>query len=123
MGTKLFSETFTWKRAPADIKRCDGKEDIVPVAAPPAVPPAATPDVSPNSTPDMTPSTVTPAPPAPQREASVAPAPAPEVAPRTQPEEAAPEPRTERRAKRKSASRQCTLDLPYFTVKYPCDAF
>jgi uncharacterized protein (DUF2147 family) len=122
MGTKLFSETFTWKRAPADLKRCDGRESVVPVAAPPAAPPVATPDVSPSPTPDI-------APPAPvlQREASAAPVPPPEVVTRTQPEDAAPEPRTERRAepraKRKPASRQCSLDLPYITLKYPCDAF
>ncbi|MGE0852274.1 MAG: DUF2147 domain-containing protein [Hyphomicrobiaceae bacterium] len=29
MGSKLFSETMIWKRAPADLKRCDDAEPIV----------------------------------------------------------------------------------------------
>ena len=48
VGSKLFGETMMWTRAPADIKRCDGKETITPMisatapkaAAAPATPPA-----------------------------------------------------------------------------------
>ncbi len=142
MGSKLFSETFTWKRAPLDLKRCDGKENVVPVAAPPSPPPVVTPDATPEIVapppvprPAIGPyAPLPPSVPAPQREASISPAPAPEasapeVVSETRPEAAEPAPRTERRAqregraKRKSASRECTLDLPYITVKYPCDAF
>lgn len=137
MGTKLFSETMTWKRAPADLKRCDGKEVVVPAKAPaaPAIvaPPAgaAPARVGPPIQP------VRPAAPTPlQREAS-APTTAP-VAPSAPVVESAaaesgaappaaeapPEARAQRQAssKRQSASRECRLELPYITVFVPCDS-
>ena len=151
MGSKLFSETMTWKRAPDDLKRCDGKVAAVPASAP--VAPAL---VAPPA--DTTPARVEipaqpyrPANPAPlQREASapvvVPPAPAApviEAAPSTPDRvatvepapvpaaEAAPQPerKAQRQAgsqtgsKRKTASRDCKLDLGYISVKIPCDAF
>lgn len=137
MGTKLFSETMTWKRAPADLKRCDGKEVVVPakapaapaiVAAPAAVAPARVgPPLQPvqpavsaplqrgASAPAITPV----APSAPIVESAAAePSAAPPAA------EATPEPRAQRQtsSKRKSASRECRLELPYITVFVPCDS-
>jgi hypothetical protein len=45
MGSKLFSETMTWKRAPADLKRCNAESspDSEPPATP-AKPPERTPE-------------------------------------------------------------------------------
>lgn len=161
MGSKLFSETMMWKRAPADLKRCDVKEvAAVPVAPPvpaaPVVPSAPAPAaaaVPPAPVPPPTaakPAQIAPVPrietseiPAatvvqPQRQAaapvvvpavpSEPPSAGPAAAPAAPTAEVAPPAKPERRserqpAKRKSASRECKLDLPYITVKYPCDAF
>lgn len=153
MGSKLFSETMVWKRAPADLERCDNKQTATPaavtppapaaptvaapapVAAPPALPqpPAAKPN-------EASPFDPAPAAPTTQREAAapmppvppavVAPPPAPAaapapVAPAPRSADAAPEEETppRRNAKRKTASKECRLELPYVTLKYPCDAF
>jgi uncharacterized protein (DUF2147 family) len=147
MGSKLFSETFTWKRAPADLKRCDVKEVAAPAPAAAPVAPATT--TAPVEPPAPLPTAAPPAVTEPLREARVpepprprietfesatppaaetrreAAAPAAEPAPAASEPEAQPERRTERKggARRKSANRECTLDLPYITVKYPCDAF
>lgn len=149
MGSKLFSETMMWKRAPADLKRCDGKNTTIPVAAPaaPATDAPAAAPVLPSrpATPlplqreASTPMAVPPAPmaplapvieaapptPAPDRYAATEPAPAPHVAPASAPEAAAetkpqPERRAQRQSKRKTASRDCKLDLPYITINI-CD--
>jgi uncharacterized protein (DUF2147 family) len=123
MGSKLFSETMTWKRAPADMKRCDAKDAAMPVSAPaaPAIvaPPA---DAAPAplqrevSAPVIAPAApaapvVETAPSVPDRVAVAEPAPAPAVETPPQPER-----RAQRQTKRKSASRDCKLDLPYVTV-------
>lgn len=138
MGSKLFSETFTWKRAPANLERCDGKTaPVVPAAAPPAAAPDLAPATvtAPIPAPASPPAVIAPAAPAPlQREASAPPAASIEAAPDLTPvapapatveTEPQPEPRAARRAggKRKSASRDCKLELPYITLSYPCDAF
>lgn len=119
MGSKLFSETMTWKRAPVDLKRCDIKEADVQAAAP-ATPPMPTPDVPPAVVVQSS------AEPIQQRQASVV-APMPEAAPQSPAVAAEPEPQREARPRRqasgRSQGRECTLDLPYFTLKYPCDAF
>lgn len=135
MGSKLFSETMTWKRAPVDIKRCDVKEVVVPAKAPAAPADPAPAAVAPARVgPPIQP--VRPAAPAPlQREAS-----APTIAPiapsapvvgsaaaetgAAPAAEAPPEPRAQRQtsSKPKSASRECRLELPYITVFVPCDS-
>ncbi len=132
MGSKLFSETMMWKRAPADLKRCDMKEPVVPAAlpeAPPAIvapPSVAAPSPAQRIEPIEPPARPLP-PPQQAREAAAPPVVTPEPEPRTA--EADPQPEPERRtqrqanAKRKSGSNQCTLELPYITLKYPCDAF
>jgi|LNFM01.1.fsa_nt_gb uncharacterized protein (DUF2147 family) len=134
MGSKLFSETMMWKRAPADLKRCDGKDTTIPVAAPVApatVPPApvepsavtapapvlreasapviapAAPSASVAPVIEASPSTVVPT----ETSNRVAAAPAPTVDAPPQPER-----RAQRQSKRKTASRDCKLDLPYITV-------
>lgn len=123
MGSKLFSETMTWKRAPADLKCCDGKEAATPVSAPVApvivAPPA---DAAPAplqrdaSAPVIVPAVpaapvVETAPSVPDRVAAAQPAPAAAAEPQPQPER-----RAQRQSKRKTASRDCKLDLPYITV-------
>lgn len=114
MGSKLFSETMIWKRAPDDLKRCDGREAAKPDAAP--APVAALPSA-------VDAPLRTPGPPE-QRSEPVSPAQPPVVVP--------PEPeakpartaqvteRTERTGKKKG-DRQCTLDLDFIKVQYPCD--
>lgn len=39
MGSKLFSETMTWKRAPSDLKRCDADQTPESETAKPPTPP------------------------------------------------------------------------------------
>jgi uncharacterized protein (DUF2147 family) len=155
MGSKLFSETMMWKRAPADLKRCDVTETAVP-AAPPAPLPVVTPMPTPATQTAALPTTAPAVPAAPERvrpaeqaitpfgtpprEAS-APAPVPSAvppSPAVQPPASAPaavqaevtettaapkERRPRRQASDRSRGRECTLDLPYITLKYPCDAF
>ena len=150
MGSKLFSETMIWRKAPADLQRCDGKETATPVAAPPAPVPAparpaaqvpayeiAPPDEAAPTAPPTRQSAapVAPAPsPAPAtvvpRIAAPAPAPAPSAEPAPQPRYSGddlpqPEPRSGRQAsgKGKGSKRDCKLELPYITLNYPCDAF
>ena len=142
MGSKMFSETMTWKRAPDDLKRCDGKEAVTPVVAPAPVPSAAP------SSPTPTETYTAPPEPAPQRQATapVPPAPAPVVPssrlPTTEPSAIEPSPVTSppvtsprvttidppeapprRQASAKGKSKDCKVDLGYVTLKYPCDAF
>ena len=127
MGSKLFSETMTWKRAPADLKRCDFKEPAIQAAAPGLAPisaPAAQPAVvQPN---DIAPATPEPVAPPQPRQAAV-PEPLPEVSTQPPPIVAEPAPQRETRPRRqasgKSKNRECSFDLPFVTVKLPCDAF
>ena len=150
MGSKLFSETMNWRRAPADLKRCDGKEAQEAKAAPEAVVaavPAPSVPVAPQTQP-LPPEVVRPA--GPEAKSATVPTPAgpppavsaPQVAspaagqaPTATPEtEAKPRRKvastsTEEvepsapKGKRRSSSRSCKLDLPYITLNYPCDAF
>lgn len=159
MGSKLFSETMIWKRAPAQLERCDNRQTAAPAPSAPAAAPASAPaSVSPSAAlpPASAPQPahkpaesspfepVSPAP-APQREAAAptappppagtpapplgepaaAPAAQPSAAPQTaegDPEDQ-PKPRRGSNGKRKTASKECRLELPYVTLKYPCDAF
>jgi uncharacterized protein (DUF2147 family) len=60
MGSKFFSETMIWKRAPADLKRCDGVETATTPPQPdrqaslPASPAAPKPKAAPQVAPDAT---------------------------------------------------------------------
>ena len=145
MGSKLFSETMTWKRASADLKRCDGKETQEAKAAPePAVAavPAHTAPVPPQTQP-LPPEVVRLAVPEAKSATGMTPAaPLPTVAvpevtgPPTATPETEAKPRRKvaststdesepaaSKGKRKTGSRTCKLDLPYITLNYPCDAF
>ncbi len=152
MGSKLFSETMTWKRAPADLKRCDGKDtpEATPVSAPPApVPaqpaPARSVELTPAPTAPEAPAQVSPYYPAPQRQAAT-PAPQPPyVAPPAaapvivetpeqqpvpsrqasrQPEpEAAPADAEPAPRGKKAKAKTCKVELPYITLNLPCDTF
>lgn len=139
MGSKIFSETMMWKRAPADLRRCDVTETAVPAAPPvqvPVITPAPAPVVAPArpaetvapeqaitpfGTPQHRPAAApaTPATPVEPRVAEPAPAPVQSEVTETT---AAPKERRPRQ-QASSKSRECTLDLPYITLKYPCDAF
>lgn len=138
-GSKLFSETMMWKRAPAGLQRCDIQEAAAPrapAATPvPALPAPAVvlppPQIEPPA-PASAPVMPAPAEQFP-REAAAPPVAPPVAAPEQVPPraaEAVPEPERRRPSreanntgKRKSASKDCKLDLPYITLKYPCDAF
>ena len=144
MGSKLFSETMMWRRAPADLKRCDQKETVTPVAAPsgppvvfvpPVGPPpsaaARRPRQSPRSRPRQphrplrqreasAPAVIAPAPRRlPRSRAWPLPCPPVRRRPRSPKPRCRPSPnRRGRRASgggRKSAAKDCTLDLPYIT--------
>jgi len=115
LGTKLFSETMTWKRAPADLQRCDAKEQtaaVAPAPAPSATPPAPAPSSS--ATPQA-------APPVPPAETPKDQAKTDDVAPKEAPPPAvtkAPEPKPSRQANARPKS--CGVELPWFSVKFPC---
>jgi len=141
MGSKLFSETMTWRRAPADLKRCDATTTAAPATPPPAPPAIARPTEPSVPQPpvvtapeqQVTPFGPTQSPPEPRVDTSELP-PIPPLPPRFA-EQAPREPEViteqppERPARRQGSNRQgsksrdCTLDLPYITVKYPCDLF
>lgn len=93
-GLKFLSETMTWTRAPADLKKCG--EDVA-RAPDPAPAPASAPDQVKD----------TPA-------ANPAPAPAPAAAP----EEAKPE-KTERSAS-KGKQKDCKMDIGFAVITFPC---
>ena len=96
-GMKFLSETMTWTRAPADLKKCG---DDVARAPDPAPAPAPAPDQ--------------------ERDAPAAsPAPAPSAVPSR--EEAKPE-RSDKSAN-SGKKKECKLDIPYVnaTVTFPCD--
>lgn len=150
MGSKFFSETMTWKRAPADLKRCDGREAATPAAAPASsVLAPAKPAVAAPTEPAPLPLPIAPAEAAPQPlqrqaaaplplepSAATPPAPArvaepvtaaPAQGPRVEVDETTPEAEPERKGRRQASSkgrnRNCRVDLPYITLNYPCDAF
>ena len=144
MGTKLLSETMTWKRAPADLKRCDGKEPAMQAAAPAAAPDAVPATVLPVQAQPraLDPDTAAPsqrlvAAPVPISPSAMTPAPERQVAAPRRASAAAtrrskqaakvyvakPESRPRRYASAKTKSSQCRLDLPYITLKYPCAIF
>jgi uncharacterized protein (DUF2147 family) len=100
MGSKLFSETHTWKRAPVDLARCDG----VPVIASPSPAPN---DRNPPAT------EITKAQPSGE---------SPEAKPRPgKPTIADLEKIAREMVKGKAGGKECTVKLPYVgTVNIPC---
>ncbi len=140
MGSKLLSETMTWKRAPADLQRCDAKEPAMQAAAPDAFPAVVVPAQPLPRVPDsytaaplprqaaapvpISPDATTSAPErevaAPQRASAVV-APRAKQAARTF--AARSESRPRRYASARTKSSQCRLALPYITLKYPCAIF
>lgn len=107
LGTKLFSETMYWKRAPGDLQRCGATEKtaaLTPPAPPAAVPPAT-----------RTVPTPTPAPPTPaEGEATAGPA-APSEAAAADGQSAA-EPGKPAKAK----PQECKVQTPWLSFSFPC---
>lgn len=141
MGSKLFSETMNWRRAPADLKRCDANETQEAKAAPePAIAAVPAPTVLAPPAPEvvrpvgpetkaatvLTP-TAPPATAAPQHTSPPEEQPPAAIPEQSKPNRKVASTSTEEseapKAKRRSSSRNCKLDLPYITLNYPCDAF
>jgi len=100
MGSKMFSETYTWKRASADLERCD------------AVPAVASPSSAPNN----------PNPPATEITKADPSGEPPEAKPKTvKPTIADLEKFAREMLKGKAGGKECTVKLPYVgTVNIPC---
>lgn len=98
-GMKFLSETYTWTRAPADLKRCDARSaERTPTPGADNPPPPFTPP--PAAAPQEPSPSATPEGPGP----STGPGPAPR----------APE-------KRRTAKQECKLELGGFKITLPCD--
>lgn len=147
MGTKLLSETMTWRRAPADLERCDVVKPDVPAAATVATAkPLPTGKAAPKGTetkaaqaapPPAAPPAPSALPAAPQEQVAVATATV--AAALAQPREERTSARTQKRnrivssrearraenprryAARRSHARSCGLYLPYVSLRYPCN--
>jgi uncharacterized protein (DUF2147 family) len=102
LGTKLFSETMTWTRAPADLQRCDATEQTAATA--PATPPAAAPQSAETTVP--------------QGDSKAAEA----VPPKEPVPPAAAEPAPQKKPSRQANARpqNCKVDTPWVTVQFPC---
>lgn len=87
-GTKLFSKTMIWKRAPANLVRCGAQETVA--KAEPAAKPVAKPKTEVKAKPDSKPAAKAVAKPEP---AIVPPVPKPAERPAAKPEEATPAPK------------------------------
>ena len=111
MGTKLFSETMIWTRAPADLAKCSAGDQT---AAKPAAPAAQQPAER-----APAPQAAAPAPQTrdePAGNTAQAPA-APEEA-KAAPPVADAKPRGNKQAN--AQSRNCAVDLPWVYVSFPC---
>lgn len=102
-GIKMLSETFTWTRAPADLKRCDARSaDRTPPGGDiPFTPPAPPSGPGPSATPGPI--------------ATPGPGPSTGPGPVPQPEQAPPP------EKRRGAKKECKFELPGFKLSIPCD--
>lgn len=115
MGTKFLSETMTWTRAPADIQRCGGGPARQAAVPAPVAPVAPRGDAAAESAPVAR----APAPVETTRPAPVETSPAP--APYEQADSSdEPAPKRGKDGKRRTAQKECRLDLPYIKVTYPC---
>jgi uncharacterized protein (DUF2147 family) len=123
MGSKFLSETMMWKRAPADIQKCTDTKSAA--AAPAPVPAPATGSASNDSNASGNSSNSAPVAKAP---ADPAPAPAPSEAKPAPYDQADSSAATEdnsdtkprKDGKRRTAQKECRLDLPYIRVTYRC---
>jgi uncharacterized protein (DUF2147 family) len=124
-GTKLFSKTMIWTRAPADLVRCGTTEaSAKPAQSTAAVAPAAT-DSKASSKPDTKTATAEPAPapvPSANDKTAAAPVPAPEEEQGT---EDGPDMAQLSDALgdflKKGPDGKCKLDLPWVKVNFSCD--
>ncbi len=110
LGTKLFSETMVWERAPADLQRC-GTQETTAALDPPPNPETSEPAASEkpklaNEPPAMSDSQ----PPA---------APASPAEP-TKSAEAATGAGQERPARNKARSKECKVETPWLSFSFPC---
>jgi len=139
MGSKLFSETMTWKRAPESLQRCDRKSagETTPAAVPaaPTLPreaalpsPTATATTPAVTSPPPLPLGARPTPSLPGEESAI-PSPQGQAAANETaqvqviPPAAAPSEPKARHRKGKANNETCKLELPYITLNYPCDDF
>jgi uncharacterized protein (DUF2147 family) len=111
LGTKFLSETMTWQRARGDLERCKAGETTADTSPAPAREATVPKPANPVAAPPAQEST------APARQAELA---EPdraqaEVAP-TVPSQEAQKPRKQAKAE----PRECKLQLPWFTVMFPC---
>jgi hypothetical protein len=106
MGSKLFSETFTWKRPTADLKRCDA--------------PAVTASPSPAAgDPKPAPAEITKAEPTPDQHSE--PASASKASKSGNPSIADIEKIAREMMKGKAGGKECTVKMPYVgNIKVPC---
>ncbi len=113
MGTKLFSETMIWTRAPADLAKCGaGDQQAAKPAAPAASQPAET---------TPAPQAAAPAPqPSDEPVGKTAQAPAPEVGAKGAPPVADAKPTPPGNKQATAQSRNCAVDLPWVYVSFPC---
>lgn len=111
LGTKLFSETMVWQRAPADLERCSTDETTATLAPtdPGSVsvaPEATGPETAPSSPPDEAPGAGRTAEQAPSLEPA--------------PGKAEVEPRRSKTAENAPRAKECKISMPYFTLSFPC---
>lgn len=109
LGTKLFSETMVWQRAPADLQRCSTEETTAALA--PADRGAASAPEAPGPESSSLPKGASD-----QREQATE-----ERAetPGTPPEQNRAEPEQNDRAAAAGA-KECKISMPYFTLSFPC---
>lgn len=113
LGTKLFSETMTWTRAPADLKRCDAEQTAAAPATEGAKPQASAPTSDTSAAAhsqrqDQAQS---------QDQAKVADAVKPNEA-RPTVTEMAPQKNSNRHAN--ARSQNCKVETPWVSVQFPC---
>ena len=118
LGTKLFSETMTWKRAPADLQRCDAKEQTAATAPTPATPDQPAPPPA-AALPQAAPApAVTPEAPKEAQTQAEAIEPSTTAPKEVPPAAKAAPPKPSRQANARSEN--CKVELPWFSVKFPC---
>lgn len=114
LGTKLFSETMIWERAPADLQRCSTGETTA--ALSPPAPPAASEQTAPAKV-DEAARSAPEQPPAPGKEAAAKPVQPTPAAPAAKAEGKRPDGQV---AESKPKPQNCKLEVPYFTLSFPC---
>jgi len=108
LGTKLFSETMVWQRAPDNLERCTSD------AATTALAPA---DPGPANAPETTSPGPAPSPDGPAKSVKKE---ADKAAPLESPSMQSRENENSGKTARSTKSQQCKIELPYVTVSFPC---